>query len=157
MNRSKLTTAQMMERVGFEIGVSDWILVEQSLINQFSESTKDHDWLHIDPERAKDEGPYGGPVAFGFWTLGMLTHCSHQIGMWPSDVAYGINYGLDRVRWIQPVPIGSQIRMRSSLTSLNKRDDRRFLIKTRNTMEIDGQARPAMVANWLGLFVLKPS
>ena len=87
----------------------------------------------------------------------MLTHCSHQIGMWPSDVAYGINYGLDRVRWIQPVPIGSQIRMRSSLTSLNKRDDRRFLIKTRNTMEIDGQARPAMVANWLGLFVLKPS
>lgn len=154
MKRSDLTTAQMMERVGSEIGVSDWLLVDQESINQFGESTKDLDWLHVDPVRAREDGPYGGTVAFGFWTLGMLTHCSHQLGMWPSDVAYGINYGLDRVRWIEPVPVGSRIRVRCILESLGRRVDGRFLIKTRNTTEIENCDRPAMIADWLGLFVL---
>jgi acyl dehydratase len=147
--------ADLHALIGSEIGVTDWIPVEQDAIDQFSVSTRDPDWLHVDPERAKRDGPYGGTIAFGFWTLSMLTYCSHQVGMWPKDVAYALNYGLDRVRWINPVPVGTRIRMRCKLLSLEERPDLRILVRTLNTMEIEGGTRPAMTAEWLGLFIHK--
>lgn len=155
MSTPTRTLADLHALIGSEIGVTDWIPVEQDAIDQFSVSTRDPDWLHVDPERAKRDGPYGGTIAFGFWTLSMLTYCSHQVGMWPKDVAYALNYGLDRVRWINPVPVGTRIRMRCRLLSLEERPDLRILVRTLNTMEIEGGTRPAMTAEWLGLFIHK--
>jgi len=83
----------------------------------------------------------------------MLTHFSHEVGMWPVDVAYALNYGLDRVRWIHPVKVGSRIRMRCTLAELSERDDGRLLIRTSNLIEIEGEPRPALSAEWLGLFI----
>ncbi len=155
MSTSTRTLEDLYALVGSEIGVTEWIPVEQDAIDQFSTSTRDLDWMHIDPERAKREGPYGGTIAFGFWTLSMLTYCSHHVGMWPKDVAYALNYGLDRVRWINPVPVGTRIRMRCRLLSLEERPDLQLLVRTLNTMEIEGGTRPAMTAEWIGLFIRK--
>jgi len=138
---------------GSELGVSQWLTVKQEHIDGFGESTQDDDWLHLDPVRAARETPFGGTIAFGFWTLAMLTHFSHEIGMWPSDIAYGLNYGLDRVRWISPIPVGARIRNRCVLIGFDERGAGRFLIRTSNTIEIEGKDRPALLAEWLGLFV----
>lgn len=148
----RYTVEEMLQRVGAELGVSDWLVVEQAMIDGFGRSTKDMEWLHVDPERAAREGPYGGAIAFGFWTLSMLTYFSHEIGMWPDDVAYGLNYGLDRVRWLNPVPVGSRIRMRCTLADFEDRGDNRYLIRTSNVVEME-DLRPVLIAEWLGLFV----
>lgn len=147
------TLQQMRARVGSELGVSGWLKVEQPMIDEFARSTKDLDWLHVNPAWAARETPYGGTIAFGFWTLSMLTHFSHQVGMWPVDVAYALNYGLDRVRWVHPVKVGSRIRMRCTLAELSERGDDRLLIRTSNLVEIEGESRPALTAEWLGLFI----
>ena len=149
----RYTCDDLMRMKGSELGISQWLTVKQDLIDGFGKSTQDNDWLHLDPERAGKETPYGGTIAFGFWTLAMLTHFSHEIGMWPSDITYGLNYGLDRVRWISPVPVGSRIRNRCVLTGFDARGEGRYLIRTANTIEIEGKDRPALLAEWLGLFV----
>lgn len=137
--------------IGQELGVSDWLEVTQDLVSGFGASTLDLDWMHIDPERAARESPFGGTIAFGFWTLSMLTHFSHNLGMWPHDTAFGLNYGLDRVRWINPVKIGARIRMRCTLHGFEPRDDGGYLIRTNNVVELEDE-RPALVAEWLGVF-----
>lgn len=141
-------------RVGTELGTSGWIEVKQSMMDQFACATLDPDRLHTDPEWAVRETPYGGTIAFGFWTLSMLTCFSHQVGMWPMDAAYALNYGLNRVRWIHPVKIGAKIRMRSTLAEMTERTDGSVLIRTTNVIEIEGVTRPALSAEWLGLFML---
>lgn len=153
MSGAAYTVQDMRTRVGSELGVSGWLKVEQPMIDEFARSTKDPDRLHVNPAWAARETPYGGTIAFGFWTLSMLTHFSHEIGMWPVDVAYALNYGLDRVRWIHPVKVGSRIRMRCTLAELSERDGGRLLIRTSNLIEIEGESRPALSAEWLGLFI----
>jgi acyl dehydratase len=148
------TVQDMRARVGSVLGVSAWLQVEQPMIDEFAQSTKDLDRLHVNPAWAARETPYGGTIAFGFWTLSMLTHFSHEVGMWPVDVAYALNYGLDRVRWIHPVKVGARIRMHCTLAELADRDDGRLLIRTNNFIEIEGESRPALTAEWLGLFIL---
>lgn len=154
---AKYTVREMRDRIGTTLGVSQWLKVEQSMIDDFAHATRDFDWLHINPTWAAGETPYGGTIAFGFWTLSMLTHFSHEVGMWPVDMEYALNYGLDRVRWIHPVKVGARIRMRCTLAELTGRDDQRVLIRTTNLIEIEGEARPAMSAVWLGLFVPRKS
>jgi acyl dehydratase len=149
------TAQEMRLMVGQELGVSNWLEVIQPMIDKFSDSTLDPDWIHVDPERAARETPFGGSIAFGFWTLSMLTHFSHEIGMWPKDVEYALNYGLERVRWVSPVPVGARIRNRCLLLALDDRGEDRVMIRTANTIEIEDQARPALVAEWLGLFVMR--
>lgn len=153
MKRVGYTVEDMRSRVGSELGVSDWLKVEQPMIDEFARSTKDPDQLHINPAWAARETPYGGTIAFGFWTLSMLTYFSHEVGMWPTDVAYALNYGLERVRWIQPVKVGARIRMRCTLAELAERGKGRMLIRTDNIIEIEDEARPALSAVWLGLFI----
>jgi len=152
--RARHTLQDLRDLVGAELGVSGWLRVEQSVIDEFARSTKDLDDLHVNPDWAARETPYGGTIAFGFWTLSMLTHFSHEVGMWPTDVAYALNYGLDRVRWIHPVKVGGRIRMRCSVAELTQRGDGRVLIRTHILIEIEGESRPALTADWLGLFVL---
>ena len=143
--------SDMPDLVGRELGVSDWLEVTQDLVNGFGASTLDLDWMHIDPERAARESPFNGPIAFGFWTLSMLTYFSHNVGMWPRDAVFGLNYGLDRVRWINPVKIGARIRMRCTLRGFDPREDGGYLIRTSNIVELE-DGRPALAAEWLGVF-----
>jgi len=148
---SQYFMSDMPDLVGRELGVTDWLEVRQDLVNGFGASTFDLDWMHIDPERAARESPFGGPIAFGFWTLSMLTYFSHNVGMWPQDAAIGLNYGLDRVRWINPVKIGARIRMRCTLRGFELREDGGYLIRTSNIVELE-DGRPALAAEWLGVF-----
>lgn len=150
---ARYTVEELRARLGQELGTSAWFTVEQDLIDEFARSTKDLDQLHVNPAWAARETPYGGTIAFGFWTLSMLTHFSHEIGMWPVDVDYALNYGLERVRWVHPVKVGSRIRMRCTLAELAERGEGGVLIRTSNLIEIEGETRPALTAEWLGLFI----
>ena len=104
---SELTMSNMKDRVGSELGVSDWMLVDQERINEFADCTGDRQWIHVDAERAKRESPFGGPVAHGYLTLSLIGPLSLDVGVVPSDAAAGFNYGLDKVRFLAPVPAGA--------------------------------------------------
>ena len=134
---------------------SDWLTVSQEMINRFGEATGDMDWLHTDPQRASREGPFGGPIAFGFWTISMLTYfCRQTYGRdYPVGALYGLNYGFDRIRLISPVPVGSRIRNHMRLLDVEDRGSGRFLVKTESRVEVEGVEKPAMIAEWLCLFV----
>jgi len=113
--------ANLKEHVGSELGVSDWNLVDQARINQFAECTGDHQWIHVDPERAKRESPYRAAIAHGYLTLSLIGSLSQEIGVVPSDAAAGFNYGLDKVRFLAPVPAGSRVRLRVSSSASTRR------------------------------------
>ena len=135
--------------------ISAWLDVTQDLMDEFGAATLDPDWMHLDPERAAAEGPFDGTIAFGFWTLSLLTHFLRDVldAHYPPGVKYGFNYGLNRVRFIQPIPVGSRIRNRMEIADVRPRGEGRFLVSTRNEIEIEGVGEPAMVADWLLLLV----
>ena len=137
--------------VGRELGVSDWITVDQESIDKFAECTGDHQWIHVDVERSKEESPYGTTVAHGFLTLSLLSQLQFEVGISPPDVAQMINFGLDRVRFVSPVKSGARIRDRVVLISADEKGEGRVLVKTQNTVEIEGEIKPAMVAEALSL------
>ena len=140
---------ELKDLVGQEVGLSDWFLVSQSLIDAFAEITQDRQWIHCDPERAKNESPLGGPIAHGFLTLSLLTHLKMQAVKIEGDFKMALNYGFNRVRFPAPVPAGARIRLRSSLQSIE--DIRRGVQVTwAIAVEVEGQPKPALVAEWLG-------
>lgn len=136
---------------GTEPKTSDWYQVQQPEINQFAAATGDHNWLHVDPERAAREGPFGGTFAHGFWTLSRLTWFGQQVigQSFPTGALYGLNYGLDRVRMIAPVRVGSRIRCHIRLLEIIDKGRGRYLVKTEHTVEVEDEEKPAMVAEWL--------
>jgi acyl dehydratase len=151
----RYTVADIRKSYDEKPQVSEWLTVDQERIDQFGQATLDSDWMHIDPERAKRDGPYGGTVAFGFWTLSMLTYFVRHAGGrdYPEGALYGLNYGFDRVRLIAPVRVGERIRNRATVMEIADRGEGRFLVKTENTVEIEGNEKPAMVAEWLFMLV----
>ena len=145
----QLTTIQQF--IGCELGVSDWLTVDQERINQFAACTGDHQWIHMDVERARRESPFGAPIAHGYLTLALLSQFQYAIGMIPPDATQAINYGLDRVRFLAPVKAGARIRNRVVLLTAEEKGGGRVLIKAQNTIEIAGEHTPAMVAEALVL------
>jgi len=143
---------------GSEPRESNWFTVEQQWIDQFGISTRDSDWLHTDPERAARESPFGTTIAFGFWTISMLTYFARQtFGQdYPDGALYGLNYGFDRLRLLAPVRVGKRIRNRSRLMSVEQKGDGRYLVKSENVIEIEGEDKPALMAEWLFLLVYPP-
>ena len=141
------------EFVGRELGVSDWITVDQESIDKFADCTGDHQWIHVDVERSREESPYGTTIAHGFLTLSLLSQLQFEVGISPSDVTQMINFGLDRVRFISPVKSGARIRDRVVLMSAEEKGAGRVLVKTQNTVEIEGEVKPAMVAEALSLLM----
>ncbi len=139
--------------VGQELGVSDWVTVDQARINQFAEQTGDHQWIHVDVERARRESPFGSTIAHGYLTLSLAAACQMQIGVIPAGVAEALNYGLDRARFLAPVKAGARIRDRVVLLDVERKDGN-LLLKTRNTIEIEGEPKPALIADTLSLLVL---
>ena len=150
---TELTMSNMKDRVGSELGVSDWMVVEQERINEFAECTGDRQWIHVDVERARRESPFGGPVAHGYLTLSLIGPLSLDVGVVPSDAAAGFNYGLDKVRFLAPVPAGGCVRLRVVLDNVEEKNDGQLLVKTRNTIEIENSDKPALIADALALLV----
>ena len=139
--------------VGKELGVSNWVQVEQPRIDQFAECTGDHQWIHVDPKRASAESPYGGTIAHGFLTLSMVATMAMEVGIMPPDARAGLNYGMDKLRFMAPVKAGARVRCRIELVSAEDKGGGNTLIKTRNTLEIEGQNKPALVAEMLTMLI----
>ena len=132
--------------VGQELGVSDWLTIDQSRIDQFAECTGDHQWIHVDVERAQRESPFGGPVAHGYLTLSLLAPTALEVFIRPAGITQAFNYGLDRVRFISPVKVGARVRNRIKLLSAEEKGGSRILLSTDNTIEIEGEDKPALTA-----------
>jgi acyl dehydratase len=141
--------------VGQEIGVSGWHEVSQDMIDRFADVTGDHQFIHVDPERAKAETPFGGTVAHGFLTLSLLPMFRHQALPALAGQVMGINYGLDRVRFLAPVKSGARLRGRFKLREVAMRADKEALFRYEVTVEIEGGDRPALVAETLALAILR--
>jgi acyl dehydratase len=134
--------------VGSELGVSDWLEIDQKRINNFADVTGDHQWIHIDVERAKKESPYGAPIAHGFLTLSMIPALSKD-NFRVQNAKLAINYGLNKVRFLSAVPVGSRIRVRSELADAVAKDESTVDLTVRHTIEIDGVEKPAAVAEMI--------
>lgn len=145
--------ATISEFVGRELGVSDWIEIGQARIDQFAECTGDHQWIHVDRERAARESPYGGTIAHGFLCLSLVGTTHLQLGIAPPDTDQVLNYGLDRVRFMAPVKAGARVRNRVELITAETKRPGRVLIKTRNTIDIEGEDKPALVAELLTMLI----
>ena len=147
---SEITLDAYKAMVGQEIGVSRWFEIKQDRINQFADVTEDHQFIHVDPERAK-QTPFGGTVAHGFLTLSLLAPMAFDAQPTISNTAMVVNYGFDRIRLIAPVPAGSRIRGHFVLKEVVDRGAHEIMARTEVTVEIEGGGKPALVADWLGL------
>lgn len=139
--------------VGRELGVSDWKVVDQALIDRFAECTGDCQWIHVDAERAANEGPFGNTVAHGFLCLSLIAATQVEVGMVPADAAHALNYGLDRVRFPAPVRAGARVRNRVEVMAVEPRGPGKVLLTTRNTLEIEGEDKPALIAEALVMLI----
>jgi acyl dehydratase len=147
------TLATINEFIGRELGVSDWFTVDQERINQFAQCTGDHQWIHVDIERAQRESPFGTTIAHGYLTLSLLPAMQSSVGTLPDGVKAALNYGADRVRFINPVKAGARIRDRITLVAAEDKGAGRLLMTTRHTVEIEGEEKPAMVADTLTMLL----
>jgi acyl dehydratase len=138
------TPAELAAAVGTEIGVGDWLAIEQSRIDQFAEATGDHQWIHVDPERAA-AGPFGATIAHGFLTLSLIPALGQQIYR-VEGVRMGINYGLNKVRFPAPVRVGSKVRARVTIAEATEVSGGGYQFVSRVTIEVEGQEKPACVA-----------
>lgn len=133
---------------GTEVGVTDWMEITQDRVDQFADATDDHQWIHVDPERAST-GPFGGTIAHGFLTLSLVVPLASQVELPIEGVKMALNYGLDRVRFTNPVRVGARIRLRREILEVAEAKDGGVQVKNGMTIEIEGEERPAAVAETL--------
>ncbi len=149
----KVVPAQeLKDYLGQEVGVSDWFEVTQERINKFADATNDHQFIHVDPEMAKNT-PWGTTIAHGFLTLSLLPYLSAENGIIPENIQMAVNYGTDKVRFLEAVPVDSKIRGRFVLSDVQEKAGNRWLLKSDVTIEIEGKEKPAAIAETLALFV----
>ncbi len=137
-------------RVGSEVGVSDWLLVDQRAIDAFAEITQDHQFIHIDPEAAA-QTPFGGTVAHGFLTLSLLSRMAADAMLRPETVRMGVNYGFEKVRFIAPVRSGKRVRGCFRLERFEEKNPGQWQFIHNVTVEIEGEDKPALIADWIGM------
>ena len=149
----KLPVEKFKLLVGKDNGTTDWILIDQDKINRFADVTGDHQWIHVDVERAK-KGPFGRPIAHGFLTLSLIP-VFYSAGKYAIEGAkMSINYGLNKVRFLNPVPVNSRVRSKMVITAIEEKRPGQILVTNTHTIEIEGQEKPACVAEALGMFFL---
>jgi acyl dehydratase len=136
--------------IGKEVGVSDWETVTQAMVDTFATLTKDHQFIHVDPERAKST-PFGGTIAHGFLTLSLLGGMSYVAQYTMAGATMGMNYGFDKIRFLTPVRTGSRIRGRFVLKAMEERKPGQWIATLEATVEIEGSDKPAVIADWLTL------
>ena len=139
--------------LGTQTSLSDWLLIDQARIDAFAEATGDHQWIHVDPVRAA-AGPFGTTIAHGFLSLSLLPMLSGSTALNMPGVLGGLNYGMDKVRFITPVRCGARVRTRVRMVALEDRGGGRMLMTTETTMEIEGEAKPALVSTNLSMIML---
>jgi acyl dehydratase len=142
---------QLADQVGARF-TGEWLAIEQQRINRFADCTEDHQFIHVDEEKAA-QTPFGGTMAHGFLTLSMLVKMSEGTGVMPENLVMGINYGFNKIRFLAPVRAGKRVRTHSELIAVDQKDENRFLLTSAVTVEIEGEATPALAAEWLTMFV----
>jgi len=142
--------SELLDAVGKPLGASDWLEIRQDRIDQFAEATGDHQWIHVDPERAKD-GPFGATIAHGYLTLSLVNHFLPQI-VEVRGISMGVNYGADKLRFPAPVPVGSRVRGSGELVSAETTKDGGVQAKVRVTVEIEGSDRPGCVVDTISRY-----
>ena len=148
-----MSVAMLAERVGQELGVSPWRVIAQDRIDRFADATDDHQWIHVDRARAAG-GPFGTTVAHGFLTLSLLAPTAYEVLADLFADATAFNYGLDKVRFIAPVRAGARVRNRIRLLAIEPKSGGRWLLTSENTVEIEGEDKPALIA--VSLVMLLP-
>lgn len=143
---------EMVNAIGTRYEPGQWIDVTQDRINTFADCTEDHQFIHIDPEAAS-KTPFGGTVAHGFLTLSLLSKMIEGNGVMPENTVMGLNYGFDKVRFLAPVRAGKRIRCHVEVLDVERKDDKRFLVKQGISVEIEGEDTPALAAEWLAMLV----
>jgi len=154
-SRPVITLAGLHGKIGSETGISRWFEITQARIDAFADVTEDWQFLHVDPEAAKAT-PFGGTVAHGFLTLSMLSAIAYDALPRVEGTAMGVNYGFDKIRFVAPVRAGARIRGRFRLEALTQRSPIEWQMRNKVTVEIEGSEKPALIGEWLGLFVLAP-
>jgi acyl dehydratase len=149
----KMPLSDLAKHVGEEMGVSSWITLDQARISEFAHCTGDHQWIHVDPERAARESPFGGTVAHGFLTLALIAPTAFELLVARVSPKSVVNYGIEKVRFYAPVRAGKRVRNRIKLVGVDDRGNGRYLVTTENTMEIEGEIKPALLANTLAIFI----
>jgi acyl dehydratase len=137
--------------VGHEVGVSSWHVVDQKRIDVYADVIEDHQFIHVDPERAKKETAFGTTIAHGFLTMSLLSVMSYEVMPVIEGTTMGVNYGFDKLRFISPVRSGSRVRGRFTLAEATLRKPSELQSRTHVTVEIEGEEKPALVADWIGL------
>jgi acyl dehydratase len=138
--------------IGEDEGAGEWFEIDQARINAFADVTEDHQFIHVDPEACKTMSPWGVPIAHGFLTLSLLTKLAETV---PQDmsrlngIVMGVNYGFEKVRFVNPVKVGSRVRARSTLTAVDQKDPSTLQVTKTFTVEIEGESKPALVAEWV--------
>lgn len=147
------TPQELQTRIGEEVGVSRWFEIDQAKIDAFADATEDWQFIHVDPDKAK-QTPLGGTIAHGFLTLSLASAMSYDAVPPLDGVVMGLNYGFDKLRFLTPVPSGSRVRGRFRLLSAEDKGGGRWLIKHELTVEIEGADKPALIAEWLGMQIV---
>lgn len=142
--------SELKNYIGKDLGHSEWLTIDQQRINQFAECTGDHQFIHVDPEKAKLT-PFGTTIAHGFLSLSLVPMLMEKIMIMPQGLKMAVNYGLDSVRFIQPVKVDSRVRLVVTLTDANEKNPGQWLLKARAVLEIEGQEKPAYIAEPLTL------
>jgi acyl dehydratase len=145
-----VAATDLQSLIGTEIGTSEWITVDQDRINVFADVTEDHQFIHIDEEKAK-KTPFGGTIAHGFLTLSLLSKFTEGAGLVIEGVQMGVNYGFEKVRFLAPVPSGANVRGRFTLKDAVEKKPGQHLLTYEVTVDIEGQEKPALIADWLGM------
>ena len=153
MSIKEYSIAAIESFVGRELGVSDWVVVDQARIDAFATCTGDTQWIHVDIERAKRESPFGGTIAHGYLTLSLVAALAIDIGLIPEGASAGLNYGLDKVRFMTPVKAGARVRNRVTLVSVEKKGGGRIIVKAMNELQIEGEEKPALIAETLAMLI----
>ncbi len=144
------TPHELLDRVGEELGETDWLEIDQTRVNLFADATGDHQWIHVDVEKAK-RGPFGGPIAHGYLTASLANYFLPQL-IDVQGTSMGVNYGCDKIRFPAPVPVGSKVRGTAVLTSVEETKDGGIQAKITVKIEIEGQERPACVIETISRF-----
>ncbi len=147
------TLEAIRARIGEEVGVSGWLMVDQPRIDAFADATEDRQFIHTDPAAAA-QTPFGGTVAHGFLTLSLLSRMGAEAMLLPDTLAMAVNYGFDRIRFIAPVRSGKRVRGRFRLDSADEKAPGQILLRHHVTVEIEGEDKPALTADWLGLMFI---
>lgn len=150
VHEPKRSLDELRAAVGQELGVSRWFEISQEMIDKFADITEDWQFIHIDPERAAKETPFGGAIAHGFLTVSMLSAMVYEAGPGLKGVSMGVNYGFNRLRFLNPVKAGSRIRGRFALKELDESRPGEVTYTNNVTVEIEGEDKPALVAEWIG-------